>query len=595
MTMGGARTKKRSDDSFEEASPASTAGNGMPPRQKEERFGRVGTVLVACLITLPFLVFFLAGRDSAATVWQSASAKLTAMSAGCANSSHASTTGETTKADELFGGLLAAGMDRGACRSRYQSPKYYRHSPHPPSPHLLHKLRAYEARHRRCGPGTPLYAKSVEQLRSGRSTEAMECNYVVWLPYNGLGNRMLSLISVFLYALLTDRVLLLHAGDDFAGLFCEPFPEATWLLPPDFPVANLSRLGWTTDQSYTNLLREKKIVNEPATAATATARSAPAYVHLNLGHDARFTDTLFYCDDDQRVLSKVNWLLLLSDLYFVPSLYAVTAFQDELQRLFPAKESVAHLLARYLFHPTNPVWRLVTRYYRTYLAHAKERIGMQIRVFSWASVPVDDMYKQILACSRQERILPDIDGDDAAAAATATPEPGRRNATSGEDMEEDMDTDMDGAGSTAILIASLHADYYERIRSMYYEHAAKGGAAVSVFQPSHEERQATGRQTHNQKALAEIYLLSFSDVLLTSGMSTFGYMSSSLAGLRPAMLHTAYNHKVPETPCSRVVSMEPCLHAPPRVKCQRKAASKVDLARHVKACEDVGRGLKMFD
>jgi xyloglucan fucosyltransferase len=39
----------------------------------------------------------------------------------------------------------------------------------------------------------------------------------------------------------------------------------------------------------------------------------------------------------------------------------------------------------------------------------------------------------------------------------------------------------------------------------------------------------TGRRTHDQKTLVEIYLLSFSDVLLTSGISTFGYVSSSLA------------------------------------------------------------------
>ncbi|KAL6606870.1 hypothetical protein ACP70R_042523 [Stipagrostis hirtigluma subsp. patula] len=580
--MGGAGGKRKLDDPAEEASPARAS---VPRREKEERFGTTGAVLLVCLMTLPFLVFFFGGQESAATVWQSASAKLTAMSAGCANASHASTTGETTNADELFGGLLAPGMDRRACLSRYQSRRYYRHSPYAPSSHLLRKLRAYEARHKKCGPGTPLYAKSVEQLRSGRrSTEATECSYVVWLPYNGLGNRMLSLLSTFLYALLTGRVLLVHAPDDFAGLFCEPFPGATWVLPPDFPVANLSQLGWTTDQSYTNLLRQNKIVNDPEKAAARSAPPPPPYVHLNLGHDFRFTDTLFYCDDDQLVLSKVNWLLLLSDLYFVPPLYSIPAFQEELQRLFPAKESVSHLLARYLFHPTNSVWGLVTRYYDTYLAHAEERIGMQIRAFSWASIAVDDLYKQILACSRQEHILPDIDGDDEAA-----PE---RNTTSG---GGGGGGGADAGSSKAILIASLHADYYERIRTAYYEHAAKGGATVSVFQPSHEGRQATGRRTHNQKALAEIYLLSFSDVLLTSGRSTFGYVSSSLAGLRPAILHTAYNHKVPETPCVRAVSMEPCLHAPPRVRCRAKAVSKLDLERHVKACEDVGGGVKMFD
>ena len=118
--------------------------------------------------------------------------------------------------DELLGGLLAPGMDRGSCRSRHLLSRYYKHFPYAPSPHLLRKLRAYEARHRRCAPGTPLYAKSVEQLRSGRNADeaVVECRYIVWLPFDGLGNRMLSMVSGFLYALLTGGG---RGGDSWEG------------------------------------------------------------------------------------------------------------------------------------------------------------------------------------------------------------------------------------------------------------------------------------------------------------------------------------------------------------------------------------------
>ncbi|KAM3209161.1 hypothetical protein ACQJBY_063702 [Aegilops geniculata] len=534
---------------------------------KEGRMGRAGVVLIVCLFTLPFLVFLFGGRAGAPAVWRNAD-KLTATAgSGLVNVSRPSAAGG---ADELFGGLLAPGSDRRACLSRYQSPHYYKHSPHAPSPHLLQKLRDYEARHRKCGPGTPMYAKSVDHLRSGggSSTEDGECSYVVWIPYNGLGNRMLSLLSTFLYALLTGRVLLVQFTDDFTDLFCEPFPGGTWALPPDFPVADMSRLGARSNQSYGNLLDDKKISNDPA---KATARSVPPYVYLHLAHDLRRSDRLFYCNDDQLVLAKVNWLLLQNDFYFVPALYDMAEFEGELRRLFPAMESVAHLLGRYLFHPSNSVWGMITRYYHSYLAHAEERIGVQIRMFSWASIPVDDMYDQIMACSRQEHILPDVDGDEANTTSAAA---GGSNK------------------SKAILIASLQAEYYERIKSTYYEHAAEGGGRVGVFQPSHEERQTMGQRSHNQKALAEIYLLSFSDVLLTTGVSTFGYMSSSLAGLRPTMLMIAKDHKVPEKPCVRAVSMEPCFHMTPDVKCQGKAVNKEELSRHVKECEDVPKGMK---
>ncbi|CAD6221468.1 unnamed protein product [Miscanthus lutarioriparius] len=342
----------------------------------------------------------------------------------------------------------------GGRRSRYESWLYYKYFPHAASPYLQRKLRAYEARHRRCAPGTPLYAKSLEQLRSGRSADGMECTYVVWLPFDGLGNRMLSM----------------HI-----------------------------------EKSYTRLLYAKVVGPD----ANATA-GVPAYVYLSMGWQLK--DPLFFCGEHQLVLAKVNWLLLYSDLYFAQSPYAVAEFQDELRRLFPAKESVSHLLSRYLFHPTNPVWSLTTRYYRSYLASVKRRIGVQIRMFSYGSIPADDMYAQILACSRQAHILPDTGGGGGASDNGV--------------LATRSDDNGDGSNSTAILVASLYADYYERLRSRYYEHAAKGGETVAVFQPSHEERQATDNLAHNQ---------------------------------------TAYGHKVPEPPCRRAVSMEPCNLTPPWV------------------------------
>jgi xyloglucan fucosyltransferase len=469
-------------------------------------------------------------------------------------------------------------MDRRACRSRYESWRYYKYFPYAASPYLQRKLRAYEARHRRCAPGTPLYAKSVERLRSGRSADGMDCTYVVWLPFDGLGNRMLSMVSGFLYALLTDRVLLAALPPDSADLFCEPFPGTTWRLPlgDDLPVANLVPRGQDIERSYTRLL-DAKVVG-PAANATA---GVPAYVYLSLGWQLK--DPLFFCGEHQLVLGKVNWLLLYSDLYFVPSLYAVAEFQDELRRLFPAKESVSHLLSRYLFHPTNPVWSLTTRYYRSYLASAKRRIGVQIRMFSYGSIPADDMYSQILACSRQEHILPETDDGGGGAGDNGV-------------LATRSDDNGDGSNSTAILVASLYADYYERLRSRYYEHAAKGGERVAVFQPSHEGRQATDNMAHNQRALAEVYLLSFSEELLTSGRSTFGYVSSNLAGVRPTILLAAYGHKVPEPPCRRAVSMEPCNLTPPLgVECPGKPVDKEDLARHLRVCEDSNDSVKFFD
>ncbi|KAF8713933.1 hypothetical protein HU200_027915 [Digitaria exilis] len=570
---GGARYTRVSED------PVAAAAEEEEEPKKEGQWGP-RALLVAGLVALPLLAFFILGRESASMVWEMATAKLTAINTGASTCTYTS----------LLGGLLAPGMDRDTCQSRYESWRYFKHFPYAPSQHLIAKLRAYEARHRRCAPGTPLYAKAIDHLKSGGRSAAAdeaameeECRYVVWLPFDGLGNRMLSMASGFLYALLTDRVFLVALPPNSADLFCEPFPNTTWLLPPveEFPVPNLFSLGPRPSSSYTNLLAKKKIVVD-----------VDVDVH---GGDAiaGMTDGPFFCGEHQAVLSKVRWLLLYSDLYFVPSLYPIAEFQGELRRMFPDKESVSHLLLRYLFHPSNPVWGMVTRYYHSYLAHADKRIGVQIRMFHFATVPADDLYNQILSCSRQEHILPVTD-DDAPAPVMAGD---NATATSGGDNNNNG-----GSNTTAILIASLYADYYERLKSRYYEHAAArrgGGGAVwvGVFQPTHEEWQLTGKLAHNQKALAEIFLLGFSDELVTSGMSTFGYVGSSLAGVRPTILLPAHGHKVPVPPCRRAVSMEPCNLTPPRgVKCRSsKTVDGEDLARHLKVCEDYWKGVKLFD
>ncbi|WVZ61629.1 hypothetical protein U9M48_011477 [Paspalum notatum var. saurae] len=564
---------------------SATGGRGVPdvkledpaeaPTEREKTRRCRQALLVGGLVTLPLVLFVVLGQESATTVWQIATAKLTAMNGrgfmNAAGHGHDHATGATKAHDELLGGLLAPGMDRRSCRSRYDSWRYYKHFPYAPSPHLLRRLRAYEARHRRCAPGTPLYAKAVDQLRSGRSAADLECNYVVWLPFDGLGNRMLSMVSGFLYALLTDRVFLAALPPDSDDLFCEPFPGATWRLPADdfLHVAKLFGVGQRPDRSYSSLLDKKEIAvpDDPAVNATAAPPVPPAYVYLSLGW--LLTDRIFFCGEHQVAIKKVNWLLQYSDLYYAPSLYAVAEFQDELRRLFPAMESVSHLLARYLLHPSNSVWGLVTRYYRSYLAPADRRIGVQIRL--------NGMYDQILACSRQERVLPETDDGDE---LTGGGDGGNNNNGS--------------TTATAILITSLYADYYDRLRSRYYEHAAR--VAVGVFQPTHEERQATDSLAHNRKALAEIYLLSFSDELLITGLSTFGYVAGSLAGVRPTILLTPADHNVAATPCRRAVSMEPCNLTPPRdVECRGEAVDKEDLARHVRVCEDWKNGVKFFD
>uniref|UniRef100_A0A0D9WN68 Fucosyltransferase n=1 Tax=Leersia perrieri TaxID=77586 RepID=A0A0D9WN68_9ORYZ len=480
--------------------------------------------------------------------------------------------------DKLLDGLLIDGFDQKSCHSRYQSAMYRRNSGRKPSSHLVSKLRQQETLQRRCGPGTAAYSNAVQQLKSGKSVASPECKYILSISYSGLGNRILAAASAFLYAVLTDRVLLIDPSNDMDGLFCEPFPGTTWLVPPDFQVTGYTNFSIDTDERYGNMVKNNVVGNNDDVSTASRQLPALSYVHLN--HDYTNHDKQFFCDEDQRILSNIQWLVMRTDSYIVPGLFLIAGFQDELAALFPEPDAVFHHIGRYLFHPNNLVWGLVTRYYDAYLSTARERVGIQVRVFG-GDPNSPDLLEQITTCTQKQGILPEV---LAAGSEPMTQQPASR------------------AGSKAVLVTSLKSWYYEKIKSMYWEHAtatasSDGGAVVvSVHQPSHEGFQRFGARSHDAKAWAEMYLLSLTDALVTTGASTFGYVAQGLAGVRPWVMRKPWNRTAGDPPCGRDVSMEPCFHAPPNYDCRQKGwADSGEIVPHVRRCGDVSWGLKIVN
>ncbi|KAK7330343.1 hypothetical protein VNO77_24533 [Canavalia gladiata] len=465
--------------------------------------------------------------------------------------------------DKLLGGLIADGFDETSCLSRYQSAMYHKGLSGKPSSYLISRLRKYEAQHKECGPYTDSYNRTVKALRSGQFTESSTCKYVVWVSFSGLGNRILTLASAFLYALLTNRVLLVDPGVDMTDLFCEPFPDASWLLPTDFPLnGHLNNFNQKSDQCYGKMLKNKSVANS----------TVPSFVYLHLVHDYDDHDKLFFCDEEQHFLQKVPWLMMKTDNYFTPSLFLMPSFEQELNDLFPKKDTVFHFLGRYLLHPTNNVWGLVVRYYQAYLAKVDERVGIQIRVFDAEPGPFQHVLDQILACTLKKNILPDVNRQQDNISSAGVPK------------------------SKAVLMTSLSSGYFDKVRDMYWEYPTATGEVVGVYQPSHEKYQQTQSQMHNQKALAEMYLLSLTDMLVTSSWSTFGYVAQGLGGLKPWILYKPENRTAPDPPCRRAMSMEPCFHAPPFYDCKAKRGIDTgDLVPYVRHCEDMSWGLKLVD
>ncbi|XP_028781332.1 probable fucosyltransferase 8 [Neltuma alba] len=145
--------------------------------------------------------------------------------------------------NELLDGLLVSTFDRGSCLSRHESHLYRKASPHKPSQHLKSKLRHYEQLHRSCAACFSFIRNHSKSNSSNNHASATNCKCLIWTAVDGLGNRMLSLVSAFLYALLTDRVLLVKFESNMDGLFCEPFPNSSWLLPRDCSHKELSDLS----------------------------------------------------------------------------------------------------------------------------------------------------------------------------------------------------------------------------------------------------------------------------------------------------------------------------------------------------------------
>lgn len=467
--------------------------------------------------------------------------------------------------NKLFDGLLASGYDEASCISRLHSHLYRKASPHKPSPHLISKLRNYEELHRRCGPNSRAFNKNmIKIIRSkNNGAAATMCKYIVWTPANGLGNQMISIVATFLYAVLTDRVLLVRFGTEMHGLFCEPFLNSTWILPKHSPFWNEDHV-----ETYQTMLEKDKANKN----SKGHQHYLPSAVFLNLQHTHNDPEKFFHCDHSQELLRNVPLVILQSDQYFVPSMFMNPFFNLEVTKMFPEKDTVFHHLGRYLFHPSNEAWGLISRFYQVYLAKADERIGLQIRLFRPETTPQEAVMNLLLSCTIKNKLLPEV-----------------------LDMKNSVSYTLENKTSVkAVLVTSLYPEYGENLKTMYLNKPTVTGELVGVYQPSHEEQQKFHDEKHNMKAWTEMYLLSLSDVLVTTSLSTFGYVAQGLGGLKPWLLYKLTSNETHLPVCERDFSLEPCYHIPPKHFCNGKSIKGFASSfPYLRECKDFSYGVKL--
>ncbi|KAG6551186.1 hypothetical protein Mapa_007422 [Marchantia paleacea] len=423
----------------------------------------------------------------------------------------------------------------------------------PSSPALERSLLEYEALHARCASGKTW--ESMADLQPENSRD--DCKYVIYIEgWEGLGNRLLSLVSAFAFSLSTDRVLLIDTRGHLASLLCEPFNSSSWKLPGSFPYGEV--------QEFPGLGDVENYQNEVG-------------INLNLRHQQSQRDQAFFCPETQEHLKDVKWLAWNSNQYYVPRLFMVRAFWMKLNPLFPNASHLFSQLVRFLCLPANPIWAKTERTYQSYLLSSRKLVGLQVRAQMLQEFS-PEVYDKVRSCLLGGGIVPNVSQHNSAP---------RHFSLRGKKS-------MGSEGGTSIFVASLQREYYEALRDLYTDRGTEDGSLVSVHMVAYEGAE---RFTYDQavKAYIDIWLLSFSDTLVTSGWSTFGYVAQGLAGVQPYMMNLREDAAPPF--CYFGHSIDPCNHYPFLFKCgtTRNLSKEHEtwVNEHLRPCQDESQGLQI--
>ncbi|CAI6004160.1 unnamed protein product, partial [Closterium sp. NIES-65] len=190
---------------------------------------------------------------------------------------------------------------------------------HGMSEQLQVKLRQYHTYRREC-----LHREPLHHLRStllaGKPTA---CRYLVFYhPSDGQGNRLISLVSAFAYALLTDRIFLLSSKSGPAAVLCEPFEHGeSWVLfgreeKLEEHHAQVLALKVAREWREVREGREKKGKKGGGRRRLVEAEGEdeiPPILKVNIFHTTSRSGQLFFCEFEQQWLSRTPTLLLSSN------------------------------------------------------------------------------------------------------------------------------------------------------------------------------------------------------------------------------------------------------------------------------------------
>jgi len=201
-----------------------------------------------------------------------------------------------------------------------------------------------------------------EALSISLHSRSNKVRYLVWVPAEtgGLHGQLLSLVSAFLFALLTDRVLLVDLSTEIEHVMCEPFSRSSWLLPETIK----SRLLKSVPKAL-HAVRQRQPVRS-------------ALVRLERGNIQDDKHLLSCHGTLKAVFGHIQWLVVQADYTFIETIQSNRQHQHQLSELFKYygndnENTPFSMLNRYLIHPSNFLWEKITSQYHIHFSDIEPR------------------------------------------------------------------------------------------------------------------------------------------------------------------------------------------------------------------------------
>lgn len=221
--------------------------------------------------------------------------------------------------------LIFAGLFQTTIPCLHKNEKRFHQNAPIKNQHLRDSLRRYETLHNRCHS----FGIVEDLMRPLTSESDINCKYIyVFIDVSGLGNRIMTILSYFLLAMLTDRVLLLQSHEyKLNDVFCQPFEGSDWIVPDTISPDQIQKI----EMPVSNL---------------------KLYMHQAQNFELWVSEGL----NNITSVGKAQILYISGgEQYFIPTLFLNPLFIDRLNQWFPDYD-VATPLIRYLLHPQDPIW-----------------------------------------------------------------------------------------------------------------------------------------------------------------------------------------------------------------------------------------------